>query len=92
MVDVTRLMTELQDFERALDKHSATVASDMQELQTRLAMLRAAWGGRAGREFSAHWERTERAFEAYTEGAKRLVPLLQGRVEALRRLDRNLEL
>lgn len=91
-VDVTRLAQELGEFEKALHKHSATVDSEMKQLERHLSALRHAWGGRAGRDFNRGWDRTERAFNDYVEGSRVLVPVLRERIEALKQVDASLDL
>ncbi len=88
MADVTRLVNELDEYKRNLERHVAQVGAAFEELQRAYGQLSPRFEGRAAREFKSHWGRTVSGLKTYTEGARGIQKLLDDRLKALRDVDR----
>lgn len=86
--DTTQLLRRLQEYERTLSRHLDTTTREWTQMERGLQQLRGVYEGTAARDFLAHWDQSKRAFQAYTEGGKRVLRLLRERIAALKEADK----
>jgi hypothetical protein len=89
-LDITRYAGQLDNYQATLDATHRAVSEAHRDLEAAYRALREVYGGQGADEFDAAWRAAGTAIFAYTDGAPRLIQLLEGKVEQLRALDRGL--
>ena len=86
--DTSLLLRGLEEYRSALNIHTQAVSQEYAQLDTRWQAFDQVYDGDAAREFRSHWLRTKQRFEEYIEAARKIGLLLDERIEALRRVNR----
>jgi len=87
MIDQSRLLLGLEDYERSGQRHVALVNEEFKRLQERWRALDEVYGGRAAEEFRHVWEGVSSAMDAYSEATQSILRMLHDRIEHLRQAE-----
>jgi uncharacterized protein YukE len=83
-----QLIAGLEDYLEGLRKHRKVLQSVRESTGRKYRALNAVWGGKAARSLHAQWSRTGAWFEDYLTRTNRLAKLLEERIEALRKANK----
>lgn len=89
-LDITRFTAQLGAYGTVLDESHRAVSEAHRDLEGAYRALREVYGGQGADEFDGAWRAAGTAIFAYTEGAPRLIQLLEQKVEQLKAIDRGL--
>ncbi len=87
MIDQSRLLLGLEDYQRSGRRHVALVNEEFKHLQERWRALDEVYGGRAEEEFRHVWEGVSGAMDTYAESTQSILQMLHDRIEHLRQAD-----
>lgn len=88
--DITLYAGQLDNYQATLDATHRAVSEAHRDLEAAYRALREVYGGQGADEFDTTWRAAGFAISAYTDGAPRLIQLLESKVEQLRSIDRGL--
>lgn len=90
--DLALLLRGLEDYRSSLEIHLRTATQEYEQLDTRWQAFSSVYEGDAARQFRSHWLLTRQRFEDYITATEKISRLLDERIEALRRVNREGEL
>lgn len=86
--DSALLLRGLEDYRSSLDTHMRTLTHEYEQLDRRWQAFSSVYEGDAARQFRSHWLLTRQRFEDYINATQKIGLLLDDRIEALRRVNR----
>lgn len=86
--DSALLLRGLEEYRSSLDVHLQTVTHEYEQLDTRWQAFSSVYEGDAAQQFRSHWLCTRQRFEDYITATQKISKLLDERIEALRRVNR----
>lgn len=86
--DTSLLLRGLKEYRTALEMHKHVVSQEYAQLNDRWHAFERVYEGDAAREFKSHWLRTQQRFEDYIEAARKIGIVLNERIDALERVNR----
>ncbi len=87
MVDATKLLTFLQEYELGMTSHLAKVQEEFETLELYWRQLSECYEGASAQEFREVWQGSERMFRDYLERSRVIGSVLSVRIESLRLYD-----
>jgi uncharacterized protein YukE len=88
VTDARVLLQGLQEYNRALDRHSGMLKLRFHYLDSHWLQFSSVYEGDAADQFRAGWTRTNHSFMEYIEQTDRIQKVLEERIEALREADK----
>jgi uncharacterized protein YukE len=88
MADSTILLAGLVEYHRRLEQHVIRLEQEYQELDKRWQAFSKVYEGDAAEQFRAGWRRTGDGFRVYVEQSRRIMKVLEERIESLREVNR----
>lgn len=87
MVDTSLLLSNLEDYKAALDRHYAALQERHDVLHAAWASLAEIYDGEAAKDFAEAYERANERFRAYLEQGEAIQATLNRKIEELRQFD-----
>lgn len=88
MIDVTKLLVGLEDYQSTATRHVLLVREDFEAVQRTWHRLDECYRGEAADEFQAAWLRAASMMSDYTDGTDAILAMLRARIEYLRAVDK----
>lgn len=88
MADTTILLAGLEEYCRRLEQHMSRLEQEYHDLDKRWQTFSRAYEGNAAEQFRTGWRRTGEGFSVYLEQSRKILHILEQRINALREANR----
>jgi uncharacterized protein YukE len=88
VVDTRALLTGLEDYLASLNRHIEDLRAEYAHLEMMWRRFASVYDGEAADQFKEGWARTAQRFRDYIDQTDGIKVVLEGRIEALREVNR----